>query len=265
MVLITFLTTTSSLYVPPRSDRFELKAASLLAEMPYRFISVTLGAAVMASAQSPPNAGRPALITLVLPKEGAPLSAEQSEERILLSVDGVKDRKLTSTKVFRDSAGRLRMEIVLENEDSESTPFVSLLDPIARSVVTLLPGERVAFRLTPPASAKGFTFGLPAIDGELNSASPRTETQDLGSRVVEGIEFRGTRTELIDQKPGSIVTFTERWHSEPLQVTSSILVATARGHHSVVLKHIQRSEPESALFVIPLEYQVHEFQWPFPR
>ncbi len=140
--------------------------------------------------------------------------------------------------------------------------FVTLADPTARSLVTLLPAEEKAVRLTAPASAKGFGFGVPGIEGELRAGSPHTKTDDLGIRVIEGIEFRGTRTELTDQKPGSVVTFTERWHSDPLDLTSSIVVVNANGSYSVALKHIQLGEPDRALFVVPDTYVIEDVGWP---
>lgn len=216
----------------------------------------------MAFAQSPPSS--PGLIVLAEPMAGAPLSAEQAEERILTSAGGTRKTEVIATKVFRDSAGRLRVEAVARDEYGQSGAFVSLVDPIVRSLVTLLPATQEASRIT-ASSARGFGFAFPTIDGQLRAGAPRTKTDDLGIRVIEGIEFRGTRTEPTGQMPGSVVTFTEWWYSQPLQLTGSITVATSNGIHSVALKHIQRAEPDPALFVVPVGYAVQDITWPPPR
>lgn len=96
----------------------------------------------------------------------------------------------------------------------------------------------------------------------MRAGSPHTKTDDLGIRVIEGIECRGTRTEPADQTPGPVVTFTERWHSQPLDLTCSILVVTAYGTHSAVLRRIHRGEPDPALFVPPPAYVMEEISWP---
>jgi hypothetical protein len=123
----------------------------------------------------------------------------------------------------------------------------------------------MAFRITAPKSARGFGFALPSIEGELSASGPHTKTDDLGIRVIEGIEFRGTRTELTGQKPGSVAPFTERWYCQPLQLTGSITIATSNINHSVALKHIQRGEPEPALFLVPAGYAVQDITWPPQR
>lgn len=230
--------------------------------MDIEFIIVGLSIVLIASAQSPPNAGSWDLITLASTAAGAPLSAEQSEQLTLLSADGMKRTEVRTTRIFRDSAGRIRVEFPPGGEYAQSTAFVTLVDPTARSVVTLLQATKMAFRLTEPVSAKGFGFAVRAKEGELRAGSPQTKTDDLGIRVIEGIEFRGTRTELIDQKAGSVATFTERWHSEPLGLTSLIVVVSANGSHSVALKNIQRGEPDPALFVVPLTYVIQDVRWP---
>ena len=210
-------------------------------------VVASLGGLFMAFAESPPSS--PRSIVLVESAAGAPLSAEQAEERIVTSAGGTRRTEVQTTKVFRDSAGRVRVESY-----ARSTAFVTLLDPVARSVVTLLPATQVASRITAPKSAKGFGFAYQSIEGELFVGGPHTKTDELGIRVIEGIEFRGTRTELTDQKPGSVAPFTERWYCQPLQLTGSITIAASNINHSVALKHIQRGEPEPALFLVPAGY-----------
>ena len=215
----------------------------------------------MASPQGPPDTGSSGLIVLASPMVGAPLSAEQSEERTVFSADGMKTTELRVTKIFRDSTGRIRVEFA-PREEARSASFVTLIDPPARSVVTLLPAEKRAVRLTAPPSAGAFGFAFPTIEGELRAGSPHTRTDELGIRIIDGIEFRGTHTELIGQKRGSVVTSTERWHSESMGLTRLIVVVNANGSHSVVLKHIRCGEPDLELFVVPVTYVVEEFRWP---
>lgn len=230
--------------------------------MGIRFITAGLSIVLSASAQRPPNPGPSGWIVLASPAVGVPLSAEQREERTLLCVDGTERSEVRTAKIFRDSSGKIRVEFLPDGEHGQSAAFVTLIDPATRSVVILLPAERKAFRLTASASAKGVGFAFPGIEGELPVGSPNTRTHDLGSRVLEGIECRGTRTQLTDQRLGSVVSFTERWRSDPLDLTCSIVVVTANGRHSVTLKHLQRGEPDPALFVLPPAYVIEEIRWP---
>lgn len=230
----------------------------------FGFVVAALGVVVIASAKSPSDTPSWDMVSLVLPVSGIPLSAEQSEERILVSADGTRKVEVRTTKICRDSAGRIRAEFVPEGESPQSTAFVTLVDPdsAAGSLVILLPAEKKAYRIAAPAPAKGSKLAVGAREGELRAGSPHTKTDDLGTRVLEGIKLSGTRTELLDQKPGSEVTFTERWRSKPLELTGSILVVTPNGSQSAALKHIQRGEPDPALFVIPAGYVIEEVKWP---
>jgi len=242
-----------------------VRPSELVDDMDIRLITAGLSFVLTMSAQNPPDHGSWGWILLAAPVVGAPLSAEQKEERILLGADGTKRSEVRTTNIFRDSAGRIRAECNPGGEYEQSTASVTLVDPTARAVVTLVPAERRGFRIAAPASAKGFGFAFPSIEGELRAGSRHTKTDDLGIRVIEGIEFKGTRTEPADQTPGSVGTFTERWYSVPLDLTCSLLVVTANGRHSVVLQHIQRGEPDPALFVSPPTYEMEEIRWPHSR
>lgn len=222
-------------------------------------ILVGLGVALMASGQSSSSSW--SLITLVEPIPAVPLYAEQSEERILLFRDVRQRTDTRTTRIFRDSAGRIRLEVVQGGEYVQSPMVVTIVDPPARSVVTLLPAEAIGARITSPFG-KPFKPAFPSIEGELREGSPGTKTLDLGVEVVEGIDFRGTRTEPADRKPETLATYTERWHSVPLGLTRSIVVVTSSGSHSATLRLIRRGEPDPAIFVVPPTYKIEDAEWP---
>lgn len=217
----------------------------------------------MVSGQSSSGPVSSSSILLALPTSGAAFSAEQSEERVVSSADGAQTREVKTTKIFRDSAGRIRAEHVHDDANEQSATFVLLIDPPARTLVTSFPTEKKAMRIT-VTSAEGFGYAFPIINGELGVGSLGTKTAELGTRVIDGIEFRGTRTEPADQNPESVLTFTERWHSVQLGLTQSIVVVNATGRVSAALKHIHRSEPDPALFKVPPTYDIEEVKWPVP-
>jgi hypothetical protein len=206
-------------------------------------------------------------ILLATPISGAPVSAEQREELVLLVPDGGQQREFRTTRIFRDSAGRVRAEHIraVENHDNPM-PFVivTILDPPTRSLITLFPREKGASRITSPSTTEGFKYAVTQAKGELSAGSPGTRTANLGTRVIEGIGFQGTRTEPADQGPASALAFTERWHSVQLGLTQSLVVANTTARHTATLEHIRRNEPDPGLFMVPPEYDIEEVEWPTP-
>ena len=105
--------------------------------------------AVLASAQTahPPATLGAAL--LVLPRPGVPISLEQIEERSRKLENGAVSAEIIKSKVYRDSAGRLRIEAEVRDG---STLYADLIDPVAGSRVALLTTEKVGYRMPFPKS-----------------------------------------------------------------------------------------------------------------
>jgi hypothetical protein len=88
--------------------------------------------------------------------------------------------------------------------------------------------------------------------------------ENLGSKVIEGVEATGTRStvtipagEMGNEKPMAIVT--ERWYSAELNVVVMTRHSDPRGGESTFrLTQISRGEPERSLFEVPADYTVKE-------
>src|SRR5690349_5768935 len=69
--------------------------------------------AALAAAQTPGTAAKPGPVGMVLPIPGHPLSAEQIEERATQPSGGPVSTEIVKSKVYRDTAGRLRIEMTI--------------------------------------------------------------------------------------------------------------------------------------------------------
>src|SRR5438105_12094356 len=77
---------------------------------------------------------RPGPADLVLPLPGSPISVEQLEERTHTLADGTSTVESTTVKVYRDSSGRLRIELPTS---------VVLIDPVTGSRINLLTVQQI--------------------------------------------------------------------------------------------------------------------------
>jgi hypothetical protein len=161
------------------------------------------------------------------------------------------------SQVYRDSAGRVRIEWRIEGGRGESADIVYLFDPVAYTMVILLAEQRVADRQTVPKSNSGdFGAGLPSVGQPLPAGKWQTKTEKLGARVIEGIEVEGERAVQTSEDQPPLVAVGETWFSRNLGLT---LVAEASGpgwRHTAKLQDVDRREPDPALFVIPPDYTI---------
>lgn len=98
--------------------------------------------------------------------------------------------------------------------------------------------------------------------GENASSSTNLKTDDLGKRIIEGVEAAGTRS-TISIPAGQIGndraldTVSERWFSNELKTT----VLTTRkdprmGESTYKLTNLRRGEPSRLLFEVPSDYKI---------
>jgi hypothetical protein len=196
-------------------------------------------------------------VALVMPTAGAPLSAEQEEERARKLPDGTTRTETMNSKVYRDSSGRLRVEGET-NGPAGALPYAEVVDPVAGSVVLLIAPLKVAARMTVPKAANGqYGFAFPAV-GDRRPVGGKTETEDLGKRTIEGVEAEGHRSTTTDRDEASFVVTEEEWYSKELRVTPSSVFSGPDEKHTARLRNIDRRELDAALFAIPADYQVQE-------
>jgi hypothetical protein len=224
---------------------------------------------------------------------GAPYQAEAVNEFVQTLPDGNRIVRRTSSTVARDSEGRTRREHglaaigpVLAGGNDLRSIFIN--DPVAGVSWILEPGEKIARKLVRPAGDAA-AAGVRVIekhaekadddkdrrvverivikspgDGTFTKKLPRPESENLGSKVIEGVEATGTRStitipagEMGNEKPLAIVT--ERWYSSELNTVVMSRHSDPRmGETTFRLTQINRGEPERALFEVPGDYTVKE-------
>ncbi len=145
---------------------------------------------------------------------------------------GQISHRIKSGAVYRDSSGRSRREFI---QVMPETGMLKLIidDPVGKRSYILDEEAKTAFAL--PLGDSG--------DEELQFRG-----EDIGHKVIEGLECRGYRMNLSD---GSIM---EYWVAEDLL---EILYATYKhGAMESSVRHfeIQRDEPQANMFAVPSDY-----------
>jgi hypothetical protein len=215
---------------------------------------VTMGLTAVVSAQKPElSGGRPMLEPTVT---GLPYSAEAITTVKLTMFDGNKIERSVTARLYRDSAGRIRREqavVGLETLDpgNDVRAVVTIVDPVAGVIYTLIPGSKTAHRLA-IAGWESATFF---------NTTP-TSFVDLGSKDIDGMKAVGRR-EIItipagkagNEKPIDIVD--ERWESTELKVLLQSRHSDPRtGVVEYRLTKISRAEASPDLFKVPAGYTI---------
>jgi hypothetical protein len=212
---------------------------------------------------------------------GRPYSGEAVTEFVQSLADGNRIARRTVTRVYRDADGRVRREHLTADGQVEA---VTVVDPVARTSMTLEPRERVAygksdevrFRRTesrramvtgeggappPPPPAPIGAPGAIARKLESGGASrEQTTREDLGQRTLDGLSVRGTRTTTVihagaigNDQPIRIVS--EEWFSPDLELLVLTKHSDPRsGETTYTLSNIVRAEPDRSLFEVPADY-----------
>ncbi len=230
--------------------------------------------------------------------QGAPYTATITNESIQTLADGNRIVQTSTGTTARDSMGRTRQDAPLPTignmAPADAPHFVFLQDPVAQVSYTL--------NLTDKTAMKGPSFaGMAApelrqfsdhgafgaevtIRAESIGAGPvlqgiaiqkasiadegQAQTEDLGSKVMEGVNVTGTRVtrtipagQIGNDKPISIVT--EVWTSPDLKtVVYSKRSDPRMGDQTFKLTNIVRSEPDPALFTVPADFKIVDAQEP---
>jgi hypothetical protein len=224
-----------------------------------------------------------------------PYSAEAVNESLQLLPDGNKIHRTTVTRVYRDSAGRTRREML--NEDG-SVRSITISDPVSKISYALDPasktatkggaavasmagsGEGVRVARTAEGSAVasrggggsvGATAGVATITRGGAGGVAGTVTavgggnrEALDPQVIEGLNATGTRTTTIIPagqvgNAQEIKIVSEQWTSDELQLLVMTKHSDPRSGESVYrLRNVLRAEPDPSLFAVPADYTIQE-------
>jgi hypothetical protein len=240
----------------------------------------------------------------LVPRAGvrnAPFTAEAVTEFTQILGDGNRIERTFTTTVARDSRGRTRREQEvamvgpLAALQDSSPRLVVIIDPEAGLDYTLDEHTKTATKHGGPlqirsrvkAAAGGDVLmvmngpgGIPekpdvihtivnkgvgrGVVYQASAAAAKVSTEQLGSRMIEGVAADGVRTTMTIQagavgNVNPIEVVTERWTSKELQMDVLITRRDPRaGDTTYRLTNIIRAEPPADLFVVPHEYTVHE-------
>lgn len=203
----------------------------------------------------------------------APYSADITRETIQTLADGNRIVTRLSSRVYRDSVGRVRRE----DTEANGATVISITDPVARTVTTLNPtAKTAAVSRTIPVVMRSQRYtmmtkggetwtmvtrgGQPAVSSLPDSAT--TTEEQLPEKEVQGVRATGVRkTTTIpagavnNEKPIRIVM--EEWTAVDLQVLVSSDYNDPRTTRTTYsLSNISRAEPAASLFVVPSGYRI---------
>jgi hypothetical protein len=219
------------------------------------------------------------------PVAGAPYSGVGVTESATTFIDGNRIARNETTRLFRDSRGRTRVERmispVLSALSSQAVPpIVMINDPVSGECYALHARQKVAYVIPwpgassvvhPPVvlgkpganlSTPGFDFsGAPGFDFSAAFAGPESGTEvSLGEKMIDGIKVVGTRLNhtiragmLGNQNPISITV--EQWFSPEMGVVAqNTQRSTIGGEINYRLEQVVRAEPDASLFRVPPDY-----------
>jgi hypothetical protein len=217
--------------------------------------------------------------------KNAPYSADAITESTQVLSDGNRIVQRTTQKLYRDNDGRERREESILAVGALAQPdaprVITISDPVDNVSYSLNPQQRTARKssgagsvlnwVSGPAAFTGYTYTVGAtlstLVGDLMATRPAATPgepveQDLGSKNVEGVIARGTRTtktipagKIGNQLPIDIVD--EVWFSPELQLNVMTTHSDPRSGETVYkLTNIVRANPARALFEPPSDYTV---------
>jgi hypothetical protein len=191
--------------------------------------------------------------------KGAPYSGEGTTTVKLTMYDGTKLERTVTANFFRDSQGRVRREQMVMglealDPNKDVRAVVTIIDPVADAIYTLIPGSKTAMRVS--------------ISTMRNAPAPppsptsQVQRENLGSKDIDGIPAVGQRTittipagQVGNDRPIEIID--ERWESPTLRVLLRSLHHDPRtGDVEYVLTKISRAEPPASLFTVPAGFTI---------
>jgi hypothetical protein len=196
----------------------------------------------------------------VTPVPGVPLSAVVKLESTQLLPDGTSTTRKTSNVIARDSQGRIYNERrqLLPASFNGTTPVLGghIFDPQTRLSTFLDPRTHLARQTIvaerPPTA--------PPPAALLNT--PNFKQEDLGVDTIENVAVHGmrqTRT-LPAASTGAgkdIIVTDEYWYSDELHLNMLTKHSDPRtGVQIVTIAQVNRSEPDAALFQVPIGYKI---------
>lgn len=196
--------------------------------------------------------------------KGSPLTADLVVVRETTLADGNKIHNESTTKVYRDSDGRVRREMGVDLPMPMANPakhnLIVITDPVAGTRYVLNPANKTARQMPMrgPKHEAGQKGPRPDGPGGPNDVV----REQLGTKTVNGMPAEGVRvTRTIPAgtmgNEKAITVVTERWYSPDLQmVVMTTHSDPMMGTVTTNLTNIKQVAPDAALFQVPADYTV---------
>lgn len=210
---------------------------------------------------------------MAAPVTGQPYSAVQVHRTKQTLADGTNITHAGHHSVYRDSAGRVRVELRLPNPQKEQPDpvMVFVLDPVAHTMLTWSTGSKAAKAATLiriPEQKQNAAKTAPAQVklGADSRPQPVVTTEDLGTDVLQGVPVSVTKTTTVVPagRAGNDAPITktqEIWTSQDLKLVMKEQWEDPRtGERTVELDRFSRAEPDPALFRAPAGYAVKDIR-----
>lgn len=202
--------------------------------------------------------------TFVTPVPGKPFTAVDKLEQTRIDQDG----KIVSLKITRDiardSRGRIykvaRLPEPLTSNGIPPAYMAEIYDPLTKIYTLIYPRSRTFWRgdldHTPSLLAQEYFYGLPMHNGLPMYRFAKEE--DLGTRTMKDLPVHGIReTQTIVDETGKTIAVTdEYWYSDDLRMSLAAKDnIPGGGSVTVTVTQITRTDPDPAIFEIPIGYQ----------
>jgi hypothetical protein len=216
------------------------------------------------TSKPPPTRGVAVLVSgvFVTPVPGVPLSAVVELQSTQVLIDGSTNVRKSFANIARDSQGRIYNERrQLVNPSFTGTPQIvsfHIFDPNTRLNTFLDPSTHLARQSAwhPPEPAEQ-TGGSP-----VSTRDPLVQEKDLGTEIMDGLSVHGTlKTRTVPAAVSGtgrdVVVTDEIWYSDELHLNMLEKRDDPRtGKQTVTVTHVDRSEPNQAMFAVPAGYKV---------
>jgi hypothetical protein len=204
--------------------------------------------------------------------QGKPYSAKETETTVKTLNDGTSLTRANETLIWRDSAGRVRIERILKSDFAPEIRHVIVYDLVdnkklawtsERRIVSVssLPDLNRPRTGVAPASQVA-SPAPPAAQPPSSTGSSQFHREELPPETVNGLHIVGYRTTRIiptsahSNSRELLLTNEFRWCPELGIKVSTRIDNPDGGRYSIELTDIDRSEPVPALFKPPANYEV---------
>jgi len=202
---------------------------------------------------------------------GAPFSADEVTDDVQTLADGTHITHTFTRKVYRDSAGRTRMERPMGRpgtDGADAPTIIEISDPVAHVRYLFTTADKIVHKQSLGGSL------APSQPGGTGARPRRTEpspdfnraqrtVENLGSDTMEGLPVEGRRFTTtwpagsLMGNDGPIAIVNESWLSPELHLeVLSKTIDPRSGEHTQKLTNISRDEPDPSLFQPPADYTV---------